>query len=132
MIASNFGHIDIVTLLIKNGADVKIQTINGETALSLAEKKGHEKVINFLKDITGDKTNKATDQPSKSENTEGGNPAQKAPVKKAVVLTPEKQAEINEQMIKAARDGKTLLAHCCECKKDFDDICIKRRGCKRN
>jgi ankyrin repeat protein len=107
MIAANFGHIDIVTLLVKNGADVKIQANNGETALSLAEKKGHEKVINFLKDIADNKTNKAAGQPSKPENTEGGDPAQKAPVKKAVVLKPEKQAEINEQMIKAARDGYT-------------------------
>lgn len=107
MIASNFGHIDIVTLLIKNGADVKIQAINGETALSLAEKKGHEKIINFLKDIADGKTNKADSQPAKPENTEGDKTLLKAPDKKAKALTPEKQAEINEQMIKAARDGYT-------------------------
>lgn len=107
MIASNFGHIDIVTLLVKNGADVKIQAINGETALSLAEKKGHEKVINFLKDIAVEKTNKAGDQGLKSENTEGDKASMKAPDKKAKILTPEKQAEINEQMIKAARGGYT-------------------------
>ncbi|HOD39376.1 MAG: Phosphocholine transferase AnkX [bacterium ADurb.Bin243] len=107
MIASNFGHIDIVTLLVEKGADIHIQANNGETALSLAEKKGHEKVINFFKNIADNKTNKAAGQPSKPESAEGANPPQKEPVKKAAALTPEKQAEINDQMIKAARDGYT-------------------------
>jgi ankyrin repeat protein len=46
--AAEMGHLDIVITLLKSGADKKISS-NGHTALSFAEMRGHEEIINVLR-----------------------------------------------------------------------------------
>ncbi|CAG8781843.1 7201_t:CDS:2, partial [Racocetra fulgida] len=42
------GHIEIVTLLISSGADVKIKNKAGRTAIYEAQQNNHEKVVEYL------------------------------------------------------------------------------------
>ncbi|CAG8591393.1 5658_t:CDS:2, partial [Scutellospora calospora] len=42
------GHIEVVTLLISNGADVKIKNKAGRTAMYEAQQNNHEKVVEYL------------------------------------------------------------------------------------
>ncbi|HEY9903259.1 MAG TPA: ankyrin repeat domain-containing protein [Candidatus Sericytochromatia bacterium] len=48
MNAAAGGHIEIVRLLLANGADVTIQTLYGDTALTLAQKNGYLKIVELL------------------------------------------------------------------------------------
>jgi len=47
--ASDFGHIEIVELLIKAGADLNAHTVDRCTALSLALKARHTEIVKLLK-----------------------------------------------------------------------------------
>jgi ankyrin repeat protein len=42
------GHIEIVRLLLANGADVTIQTLYGDTALTLAQENGYLEIVELL------------------------------------------------------------------------------------
>jgi ankyrin repeat protein len=42
------GHIEIVRLLLANGADVTIQTLYGDTALTLAQQRGYLEIVELL------------------------------------------------------------------------------------
>ena len=42
------GHILVATVLLKNGANVNAKTNNGRTPLSLAEAKGHTRMVELL------------------------------------------------------------------------------------
>ncbi|KAF0546653.1 ankyrin [Gigaspora margarita] len=42
------GHIEVVTLLVSNGADVKIKNKAGRTAMYEAQQNNHEKVVEYL------------------------------------------------------------------------------------
>jgi len=46
--ASKWGNFEIVKLLVENGADINIQAVNGDTALSIARKNNNEKICNYL------------------------------------------------------------------------------------
>ena len=46
--ASIQGHTDVVKFLIDQGADVNVETSNGETALLLASKNDHDEVVSLL------------------------------------------------------------------------------------
>ena len=48
MLASYAGHLDIVKLLVKMGADVNARRYTGETALIMASKNGNDKIVKFL------------------------------------------------------------------------------------
>ena len=48
MIAAQFGHTDIVNLLLDAGAEKNLKNIRGETALMIAKKKGHTEIIKLL------------------------------------------------------------------------------------
>ena len=48
MLASQNGHTQVVKLLIKENADVKIQIKEGVTALMLASQNGHTQVVELL------------------------------------------------------------------------------------
>ena len=50
MLASRYGHTDIVKMLIEAGANVNVKDKNGNTALELAKDKGHTKIIELLKE----------------------------------------------------------------------------------
>jgi ankyrin repeat protein len=50
MIAAANGRADMVEILVRAGANVKVQTERGDTALSIARAKGDEKVIKLLDD----------------------------------------------------------------------------------
>lgn len=47
-IAASKGDIDIVKLLIDNGADVKLENSKGETALHIAQQKGKQEIVELL------------------------------------------------------------------------------------
>ena len=49
MAAARNNKLELVTFLIKNGANVNAKSKDGSTALSLAVKKGHQDIINVLK-----------------------------------------------------------------------------------
>jgi len=49
MIASFYGHKEVVELLLKKGADVNAKDKNGRTALMIASKKGHKEIVELLK-----------------------------------------------------------------------------------
>jgi hypothetical protein len=46
--ASKWGNLEIVKLLVEKGANINIQAVNGDTALSLARKSNNEKILNYL------------------------------------------------------------------------------------
>ena len=48
MHASLFGYIEIVKELIKAGANLNIQDVDGETALDRAKEKGFDDIVEFL------------------------------------------------------------------------------------
>jgi ankyrin repeat protein len=52
MVAAELGHEEIVALLVEHGADVDA-TIDGETALMLARKRGHRAVVRLLEGAGG-------------------------------------------------------------------------------
>ena len=48
--AATFGHLDIVTYLLDNGADPSLRAgFSSDTALSMARKEGHGKIVQVLK-----------------------------------------------------------------------------------
>lgn len=49
MIAARNNKLELVNFLIKNGANVNAKSKDGNTALSLAVKKGHQRIIDVLK-----------------------------------------------------------------------------------
>jgi uncharacterized protein len=49
MIASVLGRLDVVRLLLENGADVNAKDNKGQTALTLASKRGHTQTVELLK-----------------------------------------------------------------------------------
>ncbi len=49
MLAAQQGFDKIVAYLIKKGADLNRQATTGETALSVAEEHGHEKIVKLIK-----------------------------------------------------------------------------------
>ena len=51
MFAANFGHIDIVKILIKSGAEVNLVNEWGTTALSFATIEDHKDIIKILEKI---------------------------------------------------------------------------------
>jgi ankyrin repeat protein len=46
--ASKWGNYDIVKLLLEKGANINIQAVNGDSAISLARKNNNEKIYNYL------------------------------------------------------------------------------------
>ena len=50
--AAHRGNLELVKLLTQHGADVHLKTESGDTAISFAEKYGHDKVTAFLSSIT--------------------------------------------------------------------------------
>ena len=48
ILAAGRGHIEIVKLLLENGADVNSRTKDGDTALIVASKAGHTNVVKLL------------------------------------------------------------------------------------
>ena len=48
MLASSIGNYKVVKYLVQNGAKIDLKNDNGETALTLAEKNNHKKVVEFL------------------------------------------------------------------------------------
>jgi ankyrin repeat protein len=48
MIASKYGHIEIIRLLIQYGADIDAQNHQGQTSLMLASKYGHKECVQLL------------------------------------------------------------------------------------
>jgi ankyrin repeat protein len=50
-LAASNGHLEIVKLLLENGADVNAKTEGGygETAVEIANRKGHMKVFGFIR-----------------------------------------------------------------------------------
>ena len=51
MFAAAFGHAEMVRFLVENGADIHIQNGYNYTALSLAEERGHQEVVDFLRSV---------------------------------------------------------------------------------
>ena len=50
MYAASKGQVEVVELLIKNGADVNATNANGQTAMVMAAAKAHTAVVRMLKD----------------------------------------------------------------------------------
>jgi ankyrin repeat protein len=50
ILASEQGNIDIVKLLLDNGADVNAKTTSGRTALIWARENRHENIVKLLED----------------------------------------------------------------------------------
>lgn len=46
--AAFLGHVDLVRMLIKNGADPNIAYVSGETPLSIAKERGHTSIVSLL------------------------------------------------------------------------------------
>ena len=51
MHASNYGHLEVVRLLLEKGADPSAQNAKGRTALMLASNNGHSEVIKVLLNV---------------------------------------------------------------------------------
>lgn len=49
-VAAHEGHVEIADMLLKNGADKNQRNQDGQTALSIAEKKGHDQILRLFKD----------------------------------------------------------------------------------
>lgn len=49
MYAASYGHSNVVSILLKSGAEVDIENSKGETAITLAEGKGHDNIVSLLK-----------------------------------------------------------------------------------
>jgi hypothetical protein len=49
MLASMGGHLEVVRLLIKHGANENAKSVNGKTAIDIAEENGRENVVEFLR-----------------------------------------------------------------------------------
>jgi ankyrin repeat protein len=49
MNAARGGHLEIAKLLVQHGVDINLQTLDRETALNIAQKKGHTAIVEFLK-----------------------------------------------------------------------------------
>ena len=49
--ASENGHLNVVKILLANDANVNASTIDGETALQVAEFQGHTDIVQMLKDV---------------------------------------------------------------------------------
>lgn len=49
MMAACEGHLDAIKVLIRHGANIKMQNKQNETALNLAESKKHQQIVNYLK-----------------------------------------------------------------------------------
>lgn len=48
MYAAQYGHMDILSILIANGADPTLKNIDGHSALKKAEIKGHTDIVAYL------------------------------------------------------------------------------------
>ena len=48
MIAANQGHTSIVRLLLSHGADAQVRDPNGQTALTIATRKGYTAIAELL------------------------------------------------------------------------------------
>jgi len=48
LFAAKWGNLDIVKLLVEKGANINIQAVNGDSAVSLARKSNNEKIYNYL------------------------------------------------------------------------------------
>jgi hypothetical protein len=46
--AAKWGNLDTVKLLVEKGANINIQAVNGDSAISLARKNNNEKIFNYL------------------------------------------------------------------------------------
>ena len=51
MVASSKGYMDMVKMLLEEGAEIEAKNNDGQTALDLAEKNGHTKVVDFLRKV---------------------------------------------------------------------------------
>ncbi|EDO39766.1 predicted protein [Nematostella vectensis] len=102
LLASYFGHKDVVEILIKAGADINAQNGMGYTALHLASFTGRTAVVLLLLENNADVT---------IINGEGKTPSQVANKDeiKQLILAAEKshQLALQEQLLTAARDGNT-------------------------
>ena len=49
MFAARWGHADIVSMLLEEGADASLVNAYDETALSLAEENGHADIVEMLR-----------------------------------------------------------------------------------
>ena len=52
MVAAQRGHAEIVEILLKAGADPKVENEEGHTALELAKKEGYSHIICLLKSLS--------------------------------------------------------------------------------
>ena len=50
MLAGYYGHIEIVQLLIENGANIEAENFDGQTALNLAELNGNIEIAQLLRE----------------------------------------------------------------------------------
>ena len=48
MFAAQYGHYEIVTILLNHGASIKIVTEDKHTALDFAKRNNHEQIIKYL------------------------------------------------------------------------------------
>lgn len=51
MVAALKGNIDIVKILIQNGAEIKAKTSDGATALNIAKQAGNNEIVSFLRNV---------------------------------------------------------------------------------
>ena len=47
--AADYGHKEIVEFLVHHGCDINAKDNDGDTALSMATKKGHDEIVKFLR-----------------------------------------------------------------------------------
>ena len=52
-LASLQGNVDIVNLLLSNGADVNAEVNDGMTAIRIAEQQGHREIVEALRSANG-------------------------------------------------------------------------------
>ena len=67
MLASEKGHTQTIELLLKHNVDANVQDKEGRTALIVARKKGHQRIVELLDPVT--KQTQVTDTPIPVTNT---------------------------------------------------------------